>query len=156
MEKLVKYPIGEQDFKSLRNSGGVYVDKTEYIAKLVSSGSKYYFLARPRRFGKSLFLSALRYFFEGDRALFDGLRIYDFDWDWEEYPVLRLDLNAGMFEQPGGLESVLEKIFSSWERKYDLDKSELSYPQRFESIIEAAHRKTGKQDRGGALECEIF
>ncbi|MDE6077669.1 MAG: AAA family ATPase, partial [Muribaculaceae bacterium] len=75
MGDSVKYPIGEQDFKSLRKAGGIYVDKTEYIARLVNSGSKYYFLARPRRFGKSLFLSTLRYFFEGERDLFKGLYI---------------------------------------------------------------------------------
>lgn len=83
MEKSVKYPIGEQHFKSLRNSE----DKTGYISKLVSSGSRDYFLARPRRFGKSLFLSTLRYFFEGHKKLFKGLRIYDLLGKEFEYPV---------------------------------------------------------------------
>ena len=67
MEKKVKYAIGDQDFRSLRENGCVYIDKTLYIDRIVNAGSKYYFLARPRRFGKSLFLSTLQYFFEGRR-----------------------------------------------------------------------------------------
>ena len=76
----MKYAIGEQDFKLLREAGAVYVDKTPYIQKLTQSGAKYYFLARPRRFGKSLFLSTLRYFFEGRRELFKGLYIDSTNW----------------------------------------------------------------------------
>ena len=140
-----KYPIGEQDFKSLRNAGGIYIDKTEYIARLVDSGSKYYFLARPRRFGKSLFLSTLRYFFEGERDLFKGLYIDTVNWDWTEYPVLCLDFNTGMFEQPGGMEDLLEGMFSSWEKKYGIERVDLTYTQRFKKIIEEAHRKTDRQ-----------
>ncbi|MDE6796042.1 MAG: AAA family ATPase, partial [Muribaculaceae bacterium] len=75
MDETLKYPIGEQDFESLREMGCVYIDKTKYIKNLVSDGRKYFFLARPRRFGKSLFLSTLRYFFEGKRELFRGLFI---------------------------------------------------------------------------------
>ncbi|MDE6422280.1 MAG: AAA family ATPase, partial [Muribaculaceae bacterium] len=88
MEKEVYYPIGQQDFKTLRRTDCIYVDKTPYIANLVKHGSAYYFLARPRRFGKSLFLSTLRYFFEGERDLFKGLYIDSTDWDWEPHPVL--------------------------------------------------------------------
>lgn len=83
MAEMVKYPIGEQDFKSLREMGCLYVDKTMYIDRIVSMGQKYYFLARPRRFGKSLFLSVLQYFFEGRRKLFEGLFIDLTDWEWE-------------------------------------------------------------------------
>ena len=108
MEAQVKYPIGEQDFKSLRENGSIYIDKTEYIDKLRKSGGKYYFLARPRRFGKSLFLSTLQYFFEGEQELFKDLYIASTDWDWKPYPVLHLDFNTGMFEHPGGMEDVLE------------------------------------------------
>ncbi len=78
-EKKVKYAIGDQDFKSLREGGFLYVDKTRYIQTILE-GSKYYFLARPRRFGKSLFLSTMRYFFEGKRELFKGLYIDTIDW----------------------------------------------------------------------------
>ncbi|MDE6536472.1 MAG: AAA family ATPase [Muribaculaceae bacterium] len=79
----MKYPVGEQSFENLRKEGFLYVDKTEYIEKIVQ-GSKYYFLGRPRRFGKSLFLSTLKCFFEGKRELFKGLYADSMDWDWEE------------------------------------------------------------------------
>ena len=65
MEDKYRYPIGQQDFKTLRKDDALYIDKTAFVEKIVRSRSKYYFLARPRRFGKSLFLSTLRYFFEG-------------------------------------------------------------------------------------------
>lgn len=144
MSKSVKYPIGEQDFKSLRDLGFLYVDKTHFIEKLVN-GSKYYFLARPRRFGKSLFLSTLQYFFEGKRELFKGLYIDSADWEWEEYPVLRLDLNTNRFSEEGKLEDVLENRFKEWETKYELPDYPGDYSQRFKNIISAAHNKTGKQ-----------
>lgn len=140
----VKYPIGDQDFKSIREGGFVYVDKTRYIKKILDA-NKYYFLARPRRFGKSLFLSTLRYFFEGQRNLFKGLFIDSIDWDWAEYPVLRLDLNTDRYAEQGMLESVLNKLFRDWEEKYEIGVTEDSYSQRFSRIIEAAHKKTGKQ-----------
>ena len=83
MEDKYRYPIGQQDFKTLREGNALYIDKTEFIEKIVKSNSKYYFLARPRRFGKSLFLSTLRYFFEGRRELFKGLYIDSTYWNWE-------------------------------------------------------------------------
>ena len=106
-EKNVKYGIGDQDFRSLRENGFLYVDKTRYIEKMVEE-SKYYFLARPRRFGKSLFLSTLKYFFEGRRELFKGLYIDSSDWDWVPYPILHLDLNTDRFAEPDVLDDVLE------------------------------------------------
>ena len=113
-EKRVKYAIGDQDFRSLRDGECLYVDKTRYIETILKSGIKYYFLARPRRFGKSLFLSTLRYFFEGRRELFKGLYIDSADWDWESYPVLRLDLNTNKYEEMGRLDCVLDMIFMEW------------------------------------------
>ena len=111
-EKKVKYAIGDQDFRSLREGECLYVDKTRYIDRIINSGTKYYFLARPRRFGKSLFLSTLRYFYEGRRELFKGLYIDSVDWDWEAYPVLRLDLNSDKYEEMGRLDGVLDRLFS--------------------------------------------
>ena len=146
MERTGKiYAIGEQSFPSLRDAGALYVDKTIYIYKLVSSKSKYYFLARPRRFGKSLFLSTLKSFFEGKRGLFKELYIDFTDWKWEKYPVLRLDLNKERYAQVNKLEDVLDKVFTQWEKKYSVDTIYTNYTQRFEAIIEAAHRITGKQ-----------
>ena len=124
MDDSLIYPIGQQDFRVLRENGALYVDKTLYVEKIVKSSSKFYFLARPRRFGKSLFLSTLRYFFEGRRDLFNGLYIDSLDWDWEEYPVLRLDLNPSRYETQGMLDTVTDNIFREWEKKYGVnDKS---------------------------------
>ncbi|MDE5887022.1 MAG: ATP-binding protein [Muribaculaceae bacterium] len=145
MEENVKYPIGEQDFKKIREEGFLYVDKTRFIETVLRSGSRYYFLARPRRFGKSLFLSTLQYFFEGKRDLFKGLYIDLFDWDWKAYPVLRLDLNKERYAEPDKLEDVLDKIFRQWENKFDIIPVDSNFSQRFETIIEQAHIKTGKQ-----------
>ncbi len=144
MAYSIKYPIGEQDFKSLREMGFIYIDKTHYIKKIVD-GAKYIFLARPRRFGKSLFLSTLRYFFEGRRELFKGLYIDSTDWEWAEYPVLKLDLNTSRFDEPGMLEPVLDNMFRVWEEKYGVDVKDADYSQRFKTIIRAAHEKTGRQ-----------
>ena len=142
--RKLRYPIGDQDFKSLRDGGFVYVDKTQYIEKILE-GSKYYFLARPRRFGKSLFLSSLRYFFEGKRELFQGLYIDSTDWDWEEYPVLYLDLNTDRYAEKGVLDDVLNTLFTEWEAKYEVPEISESISQRFKNIIKWAHLRTGKQ-----------
>lgn len=145
MDNQVKYALGEQDFKSLREEGCVYIDKTRFIDKIVHDGAKYYFLARPRRFGKSLFLSSVQYFFEGRRDLFKGLYVDSSDWSWDSYPVLRLDLSTEKYDDIGQLDGVLDNLFRSWEEKYNVDVKDTSYSQRFKSIIEAAHKVTGKQ-----------
>ncbi len=142
---MVRYAVGQQDFKILRDRDCIYVDKTRYIKKIVDNGGQYFFLARPRRFGKSLFLSTLQYFFEGKRDLFKGLYIDSMDWDWEEYPVLRLDLNSEDYQEKGLLDNVLENIFDRYEKRYGVEKIYKSFSQRFQSIIETAHRKTGHQ-----------
>ena len=139
------YAIGEQSFPSLRNAEALYVDKTKYVYKLVSSRSKYYFLARPRRFGKSLFLSTLKSFFEGRRELFKGLYIDSTDWKWEEYPVLRIDLNKKRYDETGGLEPVLYDMFSDWEKKYGIADISTDMSIRFARIIKTAHLATGRQ-----------
>lgn len=145
MEKQAKYPIGQQDFASLREGDCVYVDKTAYIEKIIHDGSRYFFLARPRRFGKSLFLSVLRYFFEGRRDLFEGLYIDSVDWDWEEYPVLRLDFNTQRYEEQGQLDATVSNYFSEWEEKYGIANHEENLSVRFGNLIRAAHEKTGHQ-----------
>ena len=127
----------------LREGGAVYVDKTSYISKILESNSQYYFLARPRRFGKSLFLSTLRYFFEGRRELFHGLHIDSEDWDWQSYPVLRLDLNINRYDEPGRLDGILDNYFNNWENAYGVTSKSTELSSRFENIIEAAHEHTG-------------
>ena len=115
MEKTQAYPIGLQDFRTLREEGYIYVDKTRYITELIRKKSRYCFLARPRRFGKSLFLSTLQCFFEGRRELFEGLDVESLDWDWEPYPVLRLDLNRDGYKAKGELDGVYDNTFRKWE-----------------------------------------
>ncbi|MDE5882872.1 MAG: AAA family ATPase, partial [Muribaculaceae bacterium] len=143
MESKEKYAIGEQDFRMLREEGCVYVDKTVFIERILTSGFKYYFLARPRRFGKSLFLSTLRYFFEGKRELFKKLYIDSTNWDWKAYPVLRLDLNVNRYDEPGKLEGILDNLFAIWEKKYEVSLRSAELSIRFRNIIAAAHNKTG-------------
>ena len=145
MEDKDKYAIGQQDFKTLRDRGAFYIDKTAFIEKVVRSRTQYYFLARPRRFGKSLFLSTLRYFFEGQRELFKGLYIDSTDWNWEPYPVLYLDLNTDKFAEQGVLDGVLDNLFKEWEAKYEVVQKAENLSSRFRNIIKNAHEKTGQQ-----------
>ena len=140
-----RYGIGQQDFRILRLRDCVYVDKTEFIRKIVESGTQYYFLARPRRFGKSLFLSTLRYFFEGKRELFEGLDVDSLDWDWAEYPVLHLDFNRNRYTEVGSLRTVLNTMFGEWESRYGVEHVEEDLSVRFRKIIEAAHAMTGRE-----------
>ncbi|MDE6768930.1 MAG: ATP-binding protein [Muribaculaceae bacterium] len=145
MEDKERYAIGQQDFKTLRKDNAFYIDKTPFVDIIAKSKSKYYFLARPRRFGKSLFLSTLRFFFEGQRDLFKDLYIDSTSWDWEPYPVLYLDLNTDKFADKEVLDEVLDNLFRGWEEKYEITVKDKEYSQRFKTIIENAHKKTGKQ-----------
>lgn len=132
---MTRYPIGKQDFKSLREGGYAYVDKTSFIPKLIE-GSTYYFLGRPRRFGKSLFLSTLEYFFLGERELFKDLAIDSYPWSWEEYPVIRIDLNGADFaESPGALSEKLSQQLSFVEEKYGIENKSNDLIDRFYQLI---------------------
>lgn len=142
MEERIKYAIGERDFKALRESGAVYVDKTKYIETLINKGSCYSFFGRPQGFGKSLFLSTLRYFFEGRRELFKGLKIDSSDWNWESYPVLYFDLNSVDCDS---FNNVVDKLFKEWEAKYEVTNVSDSISLRFQDILRAAHKKTGRK-----------
>ena len=95
----LRYPIGIQSFSEIREGGYIYIDKTEYIYRLIAEG-KYYFLSRPRRFGKSLLLSTIEEYFKGNREFFNGLAISKHDHTWDKYPVLHLDLNAERYDAP--------------------------------------------------------
>ena len=139
----IKYPIGIQNFERLRSEDFLYIDKTQFVKKLVEDGC-YYFLSRPRRFGKSLFLSTIQAYFEGKRELFKGLAIDSDEMDWEARPVLKLDLNGEKYDSVEALESILRDNLSRWERTYGSDTEERSLPRRFESVIRCAHLKTGR------------
>ena len=137
------YPIGIQNFEKLRKEGCVYVDKTALMYKMVKEGS-YYFLSRPRRFGKSLFISTLEAYFLGKKELFEGLAVAEIEKDWVEYPVLHLDLNTEKYDSPEVLINKLSGAIDSWEKEYGRNESEKSLPTRFEGIIRRAREKTGR------------
>ena len=148
-----KLPLGVQSFKDLREKGFLYVDKTEYLFRLANS-SKVYFLSRPRRFGKSLFLSTLAAYFRGQKELFKDLYLEKAEEEqaaqenrtpWQVYPVLYLDFNTGQYELSGALDETLSYFLDTEEPKYDLQKDGLSHAKRFTSLIKAAYQKTGKQ-----------
>ena len=112
----MKYPIGIQDFKSIVEDGYTYVDKTALVYRLVTEG-KIYFLSRPRRFGKSLLVSTLEYYFKGEKRLFSGLAIERLEKDWKNYPVFHIDFNGNDFTVPNTLQNMLLGYVEQWERK---------------------------------------
>jgi hypothetical protein len=142
MEALKNLPIGVQDFESLRRDGYLYVDKTDLVYQLVTTG-RYYFLSRPRRFGKSLVLSTLHAYFEGKKELFEGLAIEKLEKDWIKYPVLHLDLNVGEYKTPDALVNKLALHLETWENIYGRNESEKSLGDRFCGVIKRASERTG-------------
>ena len=148
-----KIPIGIQSFEDLRRKNFLYVDKTLYAFKLANLG-KVYFLSRPRRFGKSLFLSTLKAYFLGQKELFKGLYLEKAEEkraeiekteDWIEYPVLYMDFNVGRYDEPHSLKSHLNIVLSQFEEIYGAREPEEEPAQRFAGIVQRAYEKTGKQ-----------
>ena len=138
----MKYPIGIQDFEKLRTNGYSYVDKSRFVYKLATEG-EYYFLSRPRRFGKSLFLSTLEAYFQGKKELFEGLAIYDLETEWKKYPIFHIDLNTANFREKDSLYTVLNDYLTSWEDKYGTRESEATLALRFKGVIARAAEKEG-------------
>lgn len=145
MEQL-KYPIGIQTFADIINGGYKYVDKTCYIWRMVSRG-KFYFLSRPRRFGKSLLLSTIDAFFRGRRELFDGLYIAEQEWDWAEYPVFHLALNGQDYSSVKRLDDTLGFYIGEWEKAYNIpvDPSIATIEVRFANCIRRVSEAAGRQ-----------
>lgn len=137
------YPIGEQSFKNIREAGKVYIDKTSFIPLLLRN--KYCFLSRPRRFGKSLLLSVLENFFLGRRELFESLAIQSYDWDWKEYPVIRLNLGEGSYSKEEGLEARLIEALQEYEVKYMVDPAGNDPRSRFRNLIINLYEKFGRE-----------
>ena len=107
------YPVGIQNFKEIREGGYLYIDKTELIHKLTNTG-KYYFLSRPRRYGKSLLISTIGAYFLGQKDLFKGLAMKKLETEWKEYPVLHLDLNAEKYDSKEMLYGILNETLRKW------------------------------------------
>ena len=131
-----KYPIGMQSFRKIREGGYLYVDKTESIHRLVNIG-QYFFLSRPRRFGKSLLVDTLEELFNGSKALFEGLWIYD-HWDWTKTsPVIHFNF-AGLGVNTLGLETAMRRGLASNAERLGISLSDTSYDQQFKELIEKA------------------
>lgn len=140
----MKYPVGIQSFQQLREGGYIYVDKTELIWQLISSG-KYYFLSRPRRFGKSLLISTLEAYFQGHQELFNGLKIAEYEKEWAEYPVIHLDLNAKAYDSRASLDEMLSSFISLYEGRFGVvTNHEYSVEIRFAELIRNIHTATGR------------
>ncbi len=142
--KAMLYPIGIQNFSEIRRNGYVYVDKTAQIYNLATTG-KYYFLSRPRRFGKSLLVSTIEAYFQGKRELFDGLAIASLEKEWESHPVLHLDLTGSKYTSTGDLDEKLDLHLRMWEKEYDVTEKFENPESRFIAVIDAARKKTGSQ-----------
>ncbi len=141
----MKLPIGIQDFEKIRTGDFLYIDKTDHIYRLATEGS-YYFLSRPRRFGKSLLITTLKALFLGKRELFKGLAIdCKADWDWTPCPVLHLDLNTGKYDCIKELSDRLNLFLVTEEIKYGIEPSEISFRIRFQRIIQQAYAQTGQR-----------
>jgi len=139
-----KLPIGIQNFREIREEGHYYVDKTPFALQLIDEG-KYYFLSRPRRFGKSLFLDTLKELFEGHQRLFTGLAAAT-DWDWSvQYPVIRLSFGAGVMKTPAALEYLIHEQLSAYEEQYTLSDPLPDIPSRFKRLIRNVHQHTGQR-----------
>ena len=138
-----RLPVGIQSFKEIRTDNYVYVDKTDLVWYLANLGDKYNYLSRPRRFGKSVLVDTLQWYFEGRKDLFEGLRIMDLETEWITRPVIRLDMSEGG-DTPEDIKSYLNYIFKKYEKKYEitLDGTE-SLTVRFRQIIETAYEKSG-------------
>ncbi len=137
------YPIGIQNFESLRRDGYFYVDKTALIYQMTKTG-RYYFLSRPRRFGKSLLISTIEAYFRGKKELFEGLAIGELEKDWLEYPILHLDLNIGKYDQPDSLEKILNEALLGWESLYGTRIGEETLALRFKGVVNRAYKQTGR------------
>ena len=138
------YPVGIQNFESLRRDGYFYVDKTAKIYELAKTG-RYYFLSRPRRFGKSLLISTLETYFQGKKELFEGLAMEGLEKEWKRYPILHLDLNTEKYDTAEALDAKLELALSEWESLYGSNPHEKSLATRFEGTIKRAAAKAGER-----------
>ncbi|MBQ3630360.1 MAG: AAA family ATPase [Prevotella sp.] len=141
------YAVGVQTFDRIRERGSVYIDKTPYIWKMVTTDAVNFFLSRPRRFGKSLLVDTLRCYFEGRKELFEGLAIYDLEKEWKKHPVIQLNLSNGKYFEKELVHGTLDKILEQEERTFGLGeyKEPTSYDARLTRLIETAYEQTGEQ-----------
>ena len=139
------YPIGMQTFSEIREEDFLYVDKTEYIYRMTHTSGKYFFLARPRRFGKSLLVSTMQSYFEGKKDLFKGLAVDKLEKEWTEYPVLHFDMSGGKHMEPEQLELYLGYILEDQEKEWGINEPRIGANNRLIDLINTAYEKSGKQ-----------
>ena len=141
------YAVGVQMFDWIRERGSVYVDKTEYVWKMVSTDAVNFFLSRPRRFGKSLLVDTLRCYFEGRKELFEGLYIYDKETEWKKYPVIRLDLSNGKYYEKERVHPTINVILEQQEKKFGITNpaDPENYDARLSRLIQTAYEQTGER-----------
>ena len=139
------YPIGIQTFERIRKEDKFYVDKTEYIYHMTHTDGTYFFLSRPRRFGKSLLVSTFKSYFEGKKELFEELAIEKLEKEWNEYPVLHFDLSKGKHMEKEQLNRYLLDIIEKQEARFDCKSNKIDVNIRLDALISAVYRKTGKQ-----------
>lgn len=145
MVALKLYPVGIQTFEEIIRRDFLYVDKTEYIYRMTHGSGKYFFLSRPRRFGKSLLTSTFKSYFEGEKALFKGLAIEKLEKDWTEYPVIHLSMAGGKHMEKGELERYLLYILKCNEEKYGITCDSIAPNIRLSNLIRSLYNKTNKQ-----------
>ena len=136
--------ISKANFEELIEDNFIYVDKTKFLHKITASREPYYFLSRPRRFGKTLFVDTLEKFYQGKKELFTGLYIFNQDWDWEEYPVIRLDFNEIISQTTQQLKTVLEEKIINNADEYQLKINSKYVPTKFNELIKKISKKTNK------------
>ena len=139
------YPIGIQTFERIRKEDKFYVDKTEYIYRMTHTDGKFFFLNRPRRFGKSLLVSTFKSYFEGKKELFEGLAIEKLEKEWNTYPVLHFDLSKGKHMEKEQLNRYLLDIIEKQEARFDCKSNKIDVNIRLDDLINAVYQKTGKQ-----------
>jgi hypothetical protein len=140
------YPIGIQSFSEIRRLNAIYVDKTDLVYELTHS-SKYVFLSRPRRFGKTLLASTLQFYFEGRKDLFGGMAMERLEQEWGKYPVLRFDFSTPKGAPAGDIERVITLKMQDFEAQYGRNEMEKTVGERFHGLIKRAYLKTGKPVR---------
>ena len=141
------YAVGVQEFSWIRERQAVYVDKTEYVWKMVTTKAVNFFLSRPRRFGKSLLVDTLRCYFEGRKELFEGLYIYDKEKEWKKYPVIRLDLSNGKYYEKERVHPTINVILEQQEERFGITNpaDPTNYDARLTRLIKAAYEQTGER-----------
>lgn len=142
---LKLYPVGIQTFERIRKENKLYIDKTEYIYRMTHSGGCYFFLSRPRRFGKSLLVSTFESYFSGKKELFEGLAIEKLEQEWMEYPVLHFDMSGGKHMEKELLEDYLSNRLEAEEKKWGITHSKRGVNDRLTELITTAYEISGKQ-----------